>query len=111
MAISSDSKTQWGWAMYDWANSAYSLVISTAIFPIYYAAVMDGAGKIEFSFFGGTISTTAAYTFVVAAAFLTISLITPYLSALSEVSGRKKSFMRIFIHCGSMACAGMFFFY
>ena len=110
MALSSDSKTQWGWAMYDWANSSYSLVISTAIFPIYYAAVMDGAGKMNFPFFGGNISTTAAYTFVVAAAFLTISLITPYLSALSEISGKKKSFMRAFIYCGSMACAGMFFF-
>lgn len=110
MATSSDSKTQWGWAMYDWANSSYSLVISTAIFPIYYAAVMDGAGKMNFPFFGGNISTTAAYTFVVAAAFLTISLITPYLSALSEISGKKKSFMRAFIYCGSMACAGMFFF-
>ena len=110
MALSSDSKTQWGWAMYDWANSSYSLVISTAIFPIYYAAVMDGAGKMNFPFFGGDISTTAAYTFVVAAAFLTISLITPYLSALSEISGKKKSFMRAFIYCGSMACAGIFFF-
>lgn len=110
MALSSDSKTQWGWAMYDWANSSYSLVISTAIFPIYYAAVMDGAGKMNFPFFVGDISTTAAYTFVVAAAFLTISLITPYLSALSEISGKKKSFMRAFIYCGSMACAGMFFF-
>ena len=110
MATSSDSKTQWGWAMYDWANSSYSLVISTAIFPIYYTAVMDRAGKISFPFFSGNISTTAAYTFVVAAAFLTISLITPYLSALSEVSGKKKSFMRAFIYCGSMACAGMFFF-
>ena len=96
--------------MYDLANSSYSLVISTAIFPIYYAAVMDGAGKMNFPFFGGDISTTAAYTFVVAAAFLTISLITPYLSALSEISGKKKSFMRAFIYCGSMACAGMFFF-
>ena len=110
MATSSDSKTQWGWAMYDWANSSYSLVISTAIFPIYYTAVMDRAGKISFPFFSGNISTTAAYTFVVAAAFLTISIITPYLSALSEVSGKKKSFMRAFIYCGSMACAGMFFF-
>ena len=110
MAISNDSRTQWGWVMYDWANSSYSLVISTAIFPIYYATVMDGAGKISFPFFGGNISTTAAYTFVVAAAFLTISLITPYLSALSEVSGKKKSFMRAFIYCGSFACAGMFFF-
>jgi MFS-type transporter involved in bile tolerance (Atg22 family) len=29
--------------MYDWANSSYSLVIGTAIFPIYYSAVMEAA--------------------------------------------------------------------
>ena len=69
--------------MYDWANSSYSLVIGTAIYPIYYAAVMEGAGKEGFAFLGGHISTTAAYTFAVAASFLTVSLMTPYLSALA----------------------------
>ena len=28
-----------GWAMYDWANSVYNLVITTTFFPAYYAAV------------------------------------------------------------------------
>ena len=27
------------WAMYDWANSAYSLIITSAIFPAYYTAI------------------------------------------------------------------------
>jgi MFS transporter, UMF1 family len=103
-------RTQWGWAMYDWANSSYSLVIGTAIFPIYYAAVMEGADKWTFPFFWGEISTTAAYTFAVAASFLTISVFTPYLSALAELAGNKKSFMRAFIWTGAAACAGMFFF-
>ncbi|MDG1252081.1 MAG: MFS transporter [Schleiferiaceae bacterium] len=103
-------RTQWGWAMYDWANSSYSLVIGTAIFPIYYTAVMEGASKEGFSFFGGNISTTAAYTFAVAASFLTVSLITPYLSALAEIGGSKKQFMRGFIYAGSAACMGMYFF-
>lgn len=103
-------RTQWGWAFYDWANSSYSLVIGTAIFPIYYAAVMEGAGKTSFPFFWGEISTTAAYTFVVAASFLTISLLTPYLSALAEIAGSKKTFMRGFIWAGSLACMGMYAF-
>ena len=30
-------REKFSWALYDWANSVYSLVISTAIFPIYYS--------------------------------------------------------------------------
>ena len=34
-----DKKLINAWAFYDWANSVYSLVISTAVFPIYYAGL------------------------------------------------------------------------
>ena len=34
------------WAFYDWANSVYSLVITTAIFPLYYAALFAENNKI-----------------------------------------------------------------
>jgi len=96
--------------MYDWANSSYSLIIGTAIFPIYYDAVMDEVGKSTFSFFWGEISTTAAYTFVIAASFLTISIFTPYLSALAEIAGNKRSFMRGFVYSGALTCMGMYAF-
>lgn len=99
-----------GWAMYDWANSSYSLVIGTAIFPIYYSAVMEAAGRESYRLFGIEFSTTAAYTFVMAAAYLVVSLGTPYLSALAEVSGSKKTFMRRFIYSGSLTCFAMYFF-
>ncbi len=36
------SKEQWSWIMYDWANSAYSIIITTAILPIYYKAMTEG---------------------------------------------------------------------
>lgn len=96
--------------MYDWANSVYTLVIGTAIFPIYYAAVMEGAGIDTLNIFGAQIDTTAAYTFVIALAYLTVSVATPYLSALSEVSGSKKTFMRILVWLGSLSAMGMFWF-
>ena len=99
-----------GWAMYDWANSSYSLVIGTAIFPIYYAAVMEASGRSSYQLFGLEFSTTAAYTFVMAAAYLVVSLVTPYLSAVAEVSGSKKSFMRRFIYAGAATCFVMYFF-
>ena len=34
-----DEKLINAWAFYDWANSVYSLVIATAVFPIYYESV------------------------------------------------------------------------
>ena len=34
-----DQKLLNAWAIYDWANSAYPLVISSAVFPIYYGAL------------------------------------------------------------------------
>ncbi|MGY0425836.1 MAG: MFS transporter, partial [Polaribacter sp.] len=37
-----DKKLINAWAFYDWANSVYSLVISTAIFPLYYSAITKG---------------------------------------------------------------------
>lgn len=30
------TKAEKSWMMYDWANSAYSVIVTTAIFPIYY---------------------------------------------------------------------------
>ena len=43
MIIKGDKKVIKGWVMYDWANSVYSLVISSAIFPIFYEAQTTSA--------------------------------------------------------------------
>ena len=104
---STDERVKRGWVFYDWANSAYTLVVGTAVYPIYYGAVMESA---EVSAFLGSISPTAAYTFAIAAAYLCISLLAPYLAALAEVAGNKRSFMRTFVYLGAAACASLFFF-
>ena len=39
-AIRGDRKVIFGWAMYDWANSAYSTTIAVAILPMYFAGVV-----------------------------------------------------------------------
>ena len=61
------------WAFYDWANSVYSLVISSAIFPIYFGALFSEINTI--SFLSYDIKNTAVISFVTASAFLIVSFI------------------------------------
>ena len=60
------TKTQRGWAMYDWANSVYSLVISTVLFPLYYEAVTKNETN-EVLFLGRYWENTVVYSYVIAA--------------------------------------------
>ncbi len=94
------------WTLYDWANSVYALVISTAVFPIYYSA---NSPKI-ISIFGYDFKNTALYTGVISLSFVLISLLSPILSAIADLGGRKLNFMRFFSMLGSFACMGLFFF-
>ena len=95
-----------GWAYFDWANSAYYLVISTAIFPIYFSNVANEEIKI----FGGTISNSALYSFSVSAAYILIALVSPLLSGIADYSGRRMYFLRSFTMIGAIGCIALFFF-
>ena len=52
-----DKKLIGAWAFYDWANSVYSLVIGTAIFPIYYNSITGGNEASWFHFWGAILTT------------------------------------------------------
>jgi hypothetical protein len=58
-----------GWAMYDWANSVYNLVITTTFFPIYFLAVT----KEHVSFLGMNFVNSALYNYTMAAAYLLVA--------------------------------------
>jgi len=103
-----------GWAMYDWANSVYNLVITSTIFPAYYEAVTgDGnentlidkikIGPYEFS-------NTALYNYVLGIAFVIVAILSPILSSIADYRGNKKQFLRFFCTMGSLACASLYFF-
>jgi len=98
--------TQRGWAMYDWANSVYSLVISTVLFPIYYEEVTKLDGN-TVQFLGTTWQNTVIYSYVIAASFLTISILSPYLAAMADRTGRRKIFMKVFMITGALSTAAM----
>jgi len=96
------------WASYDWANSVYSLVISSSIFPIYYGSLFQEIKTINF--FGSSIKYTAMISFITAFAFIIISIITPILSGIADYTGNKKKFMKFFVYLGSFSCIGLYWF-
>ena len=98
------------WAMYDWANSAYSLTITSAIFPIYFTAVTTRDGSRSVELFGRTYNADSLQTYALSLAFLVIAAINPLLSSIADYSGNKKRFMYFFSTMGALACAALFFF-
>ena len=100
------SKVINGWAMYDWANSTYSLVITSTIFPAYYTAI---APK-QVELFGRTFERNALASYTISLSFLIIAFLSPILSSIADYKGNKKWFLRFFCTMGSLGCAGLFFF-
>ncbi len=100
-----------GWAMYDWANSVYNLVITTTFFPAYYAA-MTSLEKYPngIYFLGRKFVNTELKDYVLATGFLIIALLSPILSSIADYKGNKKNFMRFFCYLGAASCSLMFFF-
>ena len=99
------------WCTYDWANSAYNLVITSTIFPAYYEAITrNRAPNNEVSFLGRDFINTALYNYALGTAFILVALLSPVLTAIADTSGNKKRFLRFFCGMGSLACAGLYFF-
>jgi len=98
------------WTFYDWANSAYSLVISSALFPIYFSAIAAGNGTHETKFLGRTYNSESLQSYAISAAFLIIAFISPMLSSIADYSGKKKRFMYFFSTLGAIACSCLWFF-
>ena len=101
------------WSMYDWANSAYNLVITSTIFPAYYIAITtntSGAESDYVSFFGWRVINSSLLNYALALAYLIIAFLSPILSSIADYKGNKKRFMQLFCYLGSAACCGLFFF-
>ena len=98
------------WAFYDWANSVYSLVIASAIFPIYYGALFRIADIEKISIFGGEIARAPLISYTTSIAFVFIALITPLISGIADYMGNKKMFMQFFCYLGGVSCIGLYWF-
>ncbi len=97
--------------MFDWANSAYNLVITSTIFPAYYTIITTTqAHGDKVFFFGKRFTNTALSNYALAVAYLIMAILLPVLSSIADYRGNKKIFMKLFTYVGGFACAGLFFF-
>ncbi len=101
-----DKKMINSWAMFDWANSSYSLVISSAIFPAYFLSVTSSTIHIGKSSF----TNSSYFSYIISVAYILVALGLPVLSGIADYSGKRLYFLRIFTWIGSLACLCLFFF-
>jgi UMF1 family MFS transporter len=104
-----DPKLIRAWTFYDWANSVYPLVISSAIFPIFYESqttstlesgrVIDDVVVLGFKF-----KNTEFYSYVVALSYLIVAFFSPVLSGIADYAGNKKRFLQFFCYLGAISC-------
>ena len=104
-----DKKLINAWAFYDWANSVYSLVIATAVFPIYYESVTGNNNGIV-SFLGTDFHNTTLLSYSLSLSFLIVAFMSPILSGIADYTGNKKRFMQFFCYLGSVSVMCLFFF-
>ncbi len=124
--IKNNPKIMKAWALYDWANSVYSLVITSTIFPIYYSILTTASEKTEYvketgqwikvpvrhmiTIFGKEYQPDAIYGYSLTISFLIVVLISPFLSSLADTIGNKKSFLQFFCYLGATSCMGLAMF-
>ena len=100
------------WTMYDWANSVHSLTITSAIFPIYFplAAIMLPSKSTKLDFLGFQLENTVVYSYALSLGFLILAFSVPLVSAISDFTGKKKLFMKMYCYLGSFSCIALYFF-
>lgn len=104
--VKNDKKVINAWAIFDWANSAYALVITTAVFPAYFINFTPDTIDI----WGVSLTNVSLYSFAVAFSYLIIALLSPILSGIADFSGRRLFFLKLFTIIGSISCITLYFF-
>lgn len=90
------------WAMYDWANSAFAVVILTAVFPVYYRALATNAGR-------APEEATAYWAYTTSLSLLVVAVIGPVLGAMADIAGGKKRFLGVALLFGILGSTSLAF--
>ena len=113
-----DKKIIRGWVMYDWANSVYPLIISSAIFPILYetqTSVKDPISKTTIfdtvSVLGIEFKNTEFYAYLICLSYIVVALLSPVLSGIADAGGKRKLFMQFFCYLGAISSGLLYFFH
>ena len=90
------------WAMYDWANSAFAVIVLTAVFPVYYRALATNAGH-------APEDATAYWAYTTSLSLLAVALIGPVLGAMADIVGGKIRFLGAALLLGVLGSASLAF--
>lgn len=94
------SRQEKSWMMYDWANSAYSVVISASILPIFFKTMAKNAGvspHMADSYWG----------YATSAATLVVAVLAPILGTLGDYKEMKMRMLRTFFAVGVLSTAAL----
>ncbi|WP_125587694.1 MFS transporter [Companilactobacillus jidongensis] len=94
------NKQQWSWIFYDWANSGYGIIVTTAVLPVYFKAVAQGNGV-------SAANSTAYWGYANSFGTLLVSILAPVLGALADYPGYKKRMLNIFALVGVLMTFGL----
>jgi len=104
--VLNDKRVENAWAMFDWANSAYALVITTAVFPIYFTLVTDD----KLTLLGMQFKDDELLSYAISFAYIIIAFTLPLLSGIADYGGKRMLYMKVFTWMGALACMSLFFF-
>jgi MFS transporter, UMF1 family len=96
------TKEENSWVFYDWATSAYSIIITTAVFPLFYKAAATNAGV-------SAANSTAYLGYTIAIATFILAMLGPILGTIADYQGYKKRFFKFFFTLGVSATAVLAF--
>ncbi|MGA4718966.1 MFS transporter [Fictibacillus nanhaiensis] len=96
------TKEENSWMYYDWANSAYSIIISTAVFPLFFKAAATNAGV-------SSSDSTAYLGYTIAIATFILAMLSPVLGTIADYKGLKKRFFTFFFALGLISTAALAF--
>ena len=94
-----ERKAIWGWAMYDWANSAFATTVMAGFFPLFFKAYWANPGNpSESTFYLGMANSIAS---------IIVAMLAPFLGAIADQGTSKKKFLIIFAFLGIVMTGGL----
>jgi UMF1 family MFS transporter len=112
-AMVNDRREIYGWAMYDWANSAFSTTVGTVFLGPYIASLAAEAAKFNADglarFLGIPVAPDSFLPYCISLSVGLQVLFLPILGAIADYSHMRKRMMQIFATIGAIATILMFF--
>jgi UMF1 family MFS transporter len=100
LTSNAQKKAVWGWALYDWANSAFATTVMAGFFPVFFKQFWSHGADVNLS--------TAQLGFGNSAASLVMALIAPLIGAAADTASAKKRFLIVFAYLGALSTAALF---